>query len=190
MESSVAFNSNGDVEATVGEILTNEDKLFIPDFVIKFNKKPKSLFKIELNQIFAESETTNEDEADRINFYISLLLTARFDVKLAASVDDNKFYALLTLPDHELFNQCQNSRMTCKLIDSYNYKVFSRENISIFEPFRSSQRQEIIFNYLQKILNLEVLKNEGLIESFFPMHISSGIFKIRRKWINQPSWYW
>ena len=75
------------------------------------------------------------------------------------------------MPENELEIQCESLRMPIKLIDSFDFEIYKKENKAMFEPFRSRQRQEIIKKYLHKIIDLGMLKNEKLIVGSFQMHV-------------------
>lgn len=91
-----------------------------------------------------------------------------------------------------------------KLIDSYDYEPYN-ENITKFEPFRSKQRQEILELQLNKVINLQDLKSQKLISSYYKMHTYGGKFniikqifylnytgisRIKFQWVEDTKWYW
>jgi len=176
---------------SIEDILQNMVKM--PEFVIRFHKKPVK--NKEEKQFGFERKNDKDDiNANRINFYISLLINANFEVCLAPSIDDNFYYVMLSLDQKYLYKQCHNLKMRLKLIDSYNYEIYEQtkeeDYMTKFEPLRSMQRQEIIFKKVKNILDLVMLKSEGLVKDYFMMHSHSGIAHIRRKWIESPKWYW
>lgn len=185
---SVVDEGQASVNIKAVDNMFNNFNVYTPEFVIRFRKKAR---KIKKNISFYDKINTKDDEnADRINFYVSLLINAHFEVYLAPSIDEDSYYVMLSLSEQELIKQCHILKMRLKLVDSYNYEIFDKEKKANFEPLRSRQRQEIIFNKVNSILDLHMLKKEGLVESFFMMHSSSGISQIRKKWIISPKWYW
>lgn len=185
--SMVDLNKAGVSLDTVDEMFKTF-QIYTPEFVIRFRKKPIKIKKT-LNY-YDRSNIKDDANADRINFYISLLINAHFDVYVAPSIDDDFYYVMLNLSENELSKQCHILKMRLKLIDSYNYKTFDKKKKSNFEPLRSRQKQEIIYNKVNTILDLHMLKKEGLVQDYFMMHSSSGIAQIRKKWIISPHWYW
>lgn len=163
--------------------------IYIPEFVIRFRKKPiKKQWKF--NNFSDRMNIKDDANADRINFYVSLLINAHFEVYLAPSIDNDYYFVMLSLSESQLYKQCHNLKMRLKLIDSYNYQVFELSKEANFEPFRSRQRQEIIFHKVNSILDLNMLKSEGLVQSYFMMHSASGISEVRKRWITSPKWFW
>ena len=174
--------------SSIDEMLRNPIKT--PEFVIRFHKRPEKRKKEDVESRLNDKDDIN---AGRLNFYISLLINANFEVYLAPSIDDNFYYVMLSLDQKQLYKQCHNLKMRLKLIDSYNYEIYEQtkdEYLNKFEPLRSIQRQEIIFKKVKNILDLHMLKKEKLVKDYFMMHSLSGIARIRKKWITTPKWYW
>ena len=160
--------------------------IYNPELVIRFKKKSHK----KLTKMNSRINVKDDLNADRINFYISLLMNAKFEVYLAPSIEDGYYYVMLSLSESQLYEQCQNLKMRLKLIDSYNYEIYDVNKEANFEPLRSRQRQEIIYLKVNSILDLNKLKSEGLVQDYFLMHSQSGITHIRKKWILSPKWYW
>ncbi|KAL4481466.1 hypothetical protein ABPG74_007555 [Tetrahymena malaccensis] len=151
-------------------------KLFLPDFVIVFSLGT-DIQKAENNQ-------------NRMNFQISILRKSKFNVYLLQSVYPDRYYLLIGMPEKYLQQACKENKMQMKLIDSYDYEPYSLDQVTNFEPFRSKQRQEIIEMQLNKIVNLQDLKSQGLISQYYKMHTYGGIARIKYQWVDDTNWYW
>ncbi|EGR31634.1 hypothetical protein IMG5_105460 [Ichthyophthirius multifiliis] len=156
------------------------NQIYVPDYVIVFNTEAQNT-----------SENPNQQEAliNRINFQINLLKNSDFQVYLMESLYPNKLYVMLCMEQDKLRKACQENKMLMKKIDSYDYEVYNIDQKHKFEPFRSKQRQEIIEQSLQKIINLQDLKNQKLVYCYYKMHKYGGMAKIKDKWIENTKWY-
>ena len=93
---------------------------------------------------------------NRLNFLIKQLIELNFEVKMfPASTDPtNQFYILLNLSISELEKNAEELEYLIKMT-KYRIKYkFSRAIREKFEPLRSKDKQEIIYNLLNKHINI------------------------------------
>jgi Calcium-activated chloride channel. len=153
-----------------------KEERYIPDVVV--------VFKVS---------QTNEGEANNallnsVNFYISI--AANFDAYLAPGVDKNLYYLMIKMNEEKLAEECSNLGLKMKLLNSYEYEAFDYKRITDFEPFRSRQRQEITLNVLKKLLDVDQLKEQNVIQKIYLMHTVSGAHRIKEIWLKSKRWYW
>jgi hypothetical protein len=61
-------------------------------------------------------------------------------------------------------------------------RVFDPQNKGLFEPFRSKDVQQIMLSKIQRIVNMQTLKDKKIILSVIPMHDMFGIHEINARW--------
>ncbi|CAD8164622.1 unnamed protein product [Paramecium octaurelia] len=157
------FQAIKDIE--VDNLYSMSQDLIIPDFVIKCSAQ----------------------HITKLNFQIQVLINAKFEVYLSKSQIDDFYYLMLRSPLAQLQMQAMIQKVQVKLLDSYDYEPY--DSNGHFEPFRSLQRQSIIEEHLNRILNIQELIQQKVIIDTYRMHSFGGTTKIRRQWLEQYKWY-
>ncbi|CAK83449.1 unnamed protein product (macronuclear) [Paramecium tetraurelia] len=166
------------------QLILFSSQLFVPDIVLKFDQSVKT----NLIDIFKRHKGSEIEEQKRIidqqiNFQLDLLQKAEFEIYMMQSfIAKESVYIMLRLKEEKLERLAEEMEMQIKLIDSYDLEQFKSEQRNKFEPFRSSQRQKIVYDHLIKSVNLESLLKSKLVESCYAMHTSGGIQIVKRQW--------
>ena len=153
----------------------NEER-FIPDVVLVFQTKA------------VKDNKTSNPEMDRINFNIKIVETV-FDCYLAANITNTRFYLMLRLNEQKLESECASNAIKIKLLNAYGHQIYDPTRKVDFEPFRSRQRQEITLTSLNKLIDIQQLKDIGILNDVYTMHTVSGVHRIKELWFNK-KWYW
>ncbi|CAD8128142.1 unnamed protein product [Paramecium sonneborni] len=176
----------------ITEINQYSQNLFVPDLIIRASIKPENLNQDTLETAPSFFELKDQDCAEliRLNFYISLLLNADFEVYLMKSQFQQGFYyIMLQHNEKNLEEQADGMNLQMKLMDSYDLEEFEKDFQNLYEPFRSRQKQQIIEKHLTSIKDLNEQINSGIIETFYRMHKTGGINKIKERWLVNNKWY-
>ncbi|CAD8078721.1 unnamed protein product [Paramecium primaurelia] len=166
------------------QLILFSSQLFVPDIVLKFDHSVKTnLIDIFKSHNLQEIEEQKRIIDQQINFQLDLLQKAEFEIYMMQSfISQQQVYIMLRLKEEKLERLAEEMEMQIKLIDSYDLEQFKSEQRNKFEPFRSSQRQKIVYDHLIKSINLESLLKSKLVESCYAMHTSGGIQIIKRQW--------
>ena len=127
---------------------------------------------------------------NRVNFNISLIQTS-FSCYLAPALDNTLFHLMIKMSDKQLEKECVGNGIKLKLRNDYSYQTFDQSRKVEFEPFRSRQRQEITLTSLNRLVDIEQLKDLHVLDDIYLMHTVSGLNKISNvwswsKWLPQP----
>jgi len=153
-----------------------------PDVVLVFNTTKKSLTnKLLVNTSKTKDNKYNDAIITRVNFNIDLI-QSRFHCYIAPSLNSSSFYLMIKMDEKDLEQACENNKMKIKEINDYGYKTYDLKRKTDFEPFRSRQRQEITLESLNKIVDLEQLKDLNVLEDVYIMHTESGLRRISEVW--------
>ncbi|CAD8082237.1 unnamed protein product [Paramecium sonneborni] len=166
------------------QLILFSSQLFVPDLVLKFDHSVKTnlidIFKRQNEQEIQEQKKMIDQQ---INFQLDLLQKAEFQIYMMESfISKSQIYIMLRLKEEKLEKLAEEMEMQIKLIDSYDLEQFKQNQRNKFEPFRSSQRQKIVYDHLIKSINLESLLKSKLVESCYAMHTSGGIQIVKNQW--------
>ncbi|CAD8095052.1 unnamed protein product [Paramecium sonneborni] len=168
----------------VEQLMLFSIQLFVPDLVIKFDQSVQ----VNIMDYLTLNKSSKSDEQKKlieqqINFQIDLLSKAEFEIYMMKSfISEDYIYLMLRIKEEKLEKLAQEMEMQIKLIDSYDLEQFKIKQRNQFEPFRSSQRQKIVYEHLRKSINLESLLKSKLIHSCYAMHTSGGIQIVKKEW--------
>ncbi|CAK78542.1 unnamed protein product (macronuclear) [Paramecium tetraurelia] len=163
------------------QLILFSSQLFVPDIVLKFDQSVK----VNLIDYFKKSSMVDQKKLieQQINFQIDLLQKAEFEIYMMFSFTSKDYiYIMLRIKEEKLERLAEEMEMQIKMIDSYDLEQFKMKQRNKFEPFRSSQRQKIVYEHLLKSINLESLMKSKLIDSCYAMHTSGGIQIVKREW--------
>ena len=152
----------------------------MPDVVLVFKDKPTNPYNAHL---------IKNPTIDQINFNIQIIRKHHFKCYLARSIDDLSIYLMIKSGEEVLGQQCRDNNIKIKLFNSYNHQSYDIERKTDFEPFRSRQRQEITLAALEKIIDIQQLKELDILAQAYSTHTVSGTERIRDAWI-RGNWYW
>ncbi|CAD8209485.1 unnamed protein product [Paramecium octaurelia] len=188
------LSKNGEAQyyKLITELNSYSQNLFVPDFIIRASIKAENLNSDTLETAPAFFDLKDQDCAEliRLNFYISLLLNANFEVYLMKSQFQQGFYyIMLQHNEKNLEDQADLMNLQMKLMDSYDLEEFEKVFQNLYEPFRSRQKQQIIEKHLTQIKDLNEQINSGIIETYYRMHKTGGINKIKERWLVNNKWY-
>ncbi|CAD8178610.1 unnamed protein product [Paramecium pentaurelia] len=166
------------------QLILFSSQLFVPDIVLKFDQSVKvnliDYFQMKKSFQLGDQKKLIEQQ---INFQIDLLQKAEFEIYMMFSfTSEDYIYIMLRIKEEKLERLAEEMEMQIKLIDSFDLEQFKMKQRNKFEPFRSSQRQKIVYEHLLKSINIESLMKSKLVDSCYAMHTSGGIQIVKKEW--------
>ena len=155
------------------------------DFRRKFieesgNKIAIPLVVLELNK--------NRKTISTINLIVKIARNEGLKVSLMQHIDYSKIYILVDISEELFFEQCVKEKMEMKLLDKNLFLKFenNKDFINSIEPFLSRHYQYIIVKCISNCIDIDMLKNQKILNQIFLTHIPITTSKIYHKLIKRP----
>ena len=94
-------------------------------------------------------------------------------VSLMQHIDNSKIYILVDINEDPFYEECAKQKIEMKLLEKNLFLKFENNKtfIESVEPFVSRQYQFIIIKCLSNCLDIEMLKNQKILNQIFLTHI-------------------
>lgn len=125
----------------------------------------------------------NIKETEIVNRMIEVLNKQKFNVYLfPTAADPQIFYICLEMPQSKLEQVAHQIKFEMKLTDVDDKKAFDINRKIKYEPFRSKDIQHIMLTEIERIINIQQLKQKNILISIILMHDYHGIHELKTKW--------
>jgi hypothetical protein len=124
----------------------------------------------------------NSINSEIVNNMVLSMMGSNFTVEMFPSMEPDKIYIALTLALEELELEAEFINMRIKMADLDTKRVYKRLNKGFYEPFRSKDIQNIMLSKLQRIVNIQGLKEKNIILEVITMHSMSSLHEISFHW--------
>ena len=123
-----------------------------------------------------------------INLIMKIAINEGLIASLMQHIDNTKIYILVDINENLFYEQCDKEKIEMKLLDKNLFLKFenNKHYIDSVEPFLSRQYQYIIIKCLSNCLDIEMLKNQKIINQVFLTHIPNITSKIYNTIIKRP----
>ena len=135
----------------------------------------------------------NESTKKSINLIMKIGVSEQLEIELMQHIDNNHLYILININDNYFYQQAEKEKLHIKLLNK-NLKIPFENNqkyISSVEPFLSRHYQYIIIKTLSNLLDIQMLKDQRILNDIFLTHnpnvttkILNSIIKKKLYWPN------
>ena len=122
-----------------------------------------------------------------INTIISFLLDEKLKVYLMESQSRDKLYILLDISEEDFRVEAEKYELKFKLLDFNMQKVFVNQNefICTIEPFYSRHYQQIIYQKISTVLDLNILKAQNIVQNIFFTHKENSVLRLEKTFLSK-----
>ena len=122
----------------------------------------------------------NKKTKSSINLIMKIALNEGLIVSLMESIDNSRVYLLVDITEEYFYKQAEIEKIELKLLDKNLLLKFENKKsfIDIIEPFFSRHYQYIIIKCISNCLDIEMLKNQKILNQIFLTHIPNITSKI------------
>ena len=126
-----------------------------------------------------------------INLIMKIAINEGLIVSLMQHIDDSKVYILVDIHENLFYEQAEKEKIEMKLLDKNLLLKFENNQkfIDSVEPFLSRQYQNIIIKCISNCLDIEMLKNQKILNQIFLTHIPNITTKIYNSIIKRPFYF-
>ena len=130
----------------------------------------------------------NNHTLSTINLIMKIAINEGLIVSLMQHIDNSKIYILVDINEDLFYEECAKQKIEMKLLDKNLFLKFENNKtfIDSVEPFVSRQYQFIIIKCLSNCLDIEMLKNQKILNQIFLTHIPNITSKIYNTIIKRP----
>ena len=186
------------------ELIKNMDKLFnlenkvgysgyyyIKDISFKNNLIKSNSKKIYPIPYVVLDLNRNDSTKTSINLIMKIGVSEKLEIELMQHIDKSRLYILININEQYFYQQAEKEKIHIKLLRK-NLKLPFENNqkyISIVEPFLSRHYQYIIMKTISNLLDIQMLKDQKILNDIFLTHNPNVTNKIFNKIIKQKI-YW
>ena len=122
----------------------------------------------------------NKKTKSSINLIMKIALNEGLIVSLMESIDNSRVYLLVDITEEYFYKQAEIEKIELKLLDKNLLLKFENNKnfIDIIEPFFSRHYQYIIIKCISNCLDIEMLKDQKILNQIFLTHIPNITSKI------------
>ena len=163
-----------------------KNKQIISDLLIKskrkFNDNPPVVLLIG---------NKNKENYATINTIIKVGKAENLQTYIVENIERDKLYIAFDITEEVFRREAEHQKIAVKKIDINTTKPFEDSSSYVYsvEPFFSRFYQDVIFNKIDEILDLDVLKREKILLKIFFMHKPSLQFNLYEMWLSG-KWYY
>ena len=151
-----------------------KNKLFKINLIKKNKKKiyPLPLVVLDVNN--------NESTKSSINLIMKMGISENLEIELMQHIDETHLYILINITDEYFYQQAEKEKLHIKLLKK-NLKLPFEDDpkyISNVEPFLSRHYQYIIVKTISNLFDIEMLKEQKILNDIFLIHLTNLTSKI------------
>ena len=130
----------------------------------------------------------NKKTTSSINLIMKIAINEGLIVSLMQNIDKSKLYLLIDINEETFYKQAELEKIEMKLLDKNLLLKFENNKnfIDNIEPFFSRHYQYIIVKCISNCLDIEMLKDQKIVNQIFLTHIPNITTKIYNTIIKQP----
>ncbi len=150
---------------------TNKKIYLNPHVVIELNYKPEL-------RVYLKSS---------INTILNFLLDEKLKVFLMESQDSQKLIVLIDISEEDFRKDAERAEMKFKLLNQNMQKKFDNkpEFINTIEPFYSRHYQQIIYQKISTVLDLNILMEQDILINLYFNHKMNSVLNLERSFLSR-----
>ena len=128
----------------------------------------------------------NESTKASINLIMKIGISEKLEIELMQHIDKGRLYILININEDYFYQQAEKDKLNIKLLNK-NLKLPFENNqkyISSVEPFLSRHYQYIITKTISNLLDIQMLKDQNILNDIFLTHNPNVTTKIYNTIIN------
>ena len=122
-----------------------------------------------------------------INLIMKIGISEQLEIELMENIDDSRIYILINITEQYFFEQAEKEKLHLKLIEKNLKLPFENDPkyISSVEPFLSRHFQYITIKTISNLFDIEMLKEQNILNDIFLVHIPNVTTKIYNTFIHK-----
>ena len=177
----------------INELLNNDNKIgyagyyYLKNSTFKNNLIRKYSDKIYKIPLVVLDLNNNESTRASINLIMKIGLSEKLEIKLMQNIDDSRIYILINITEEYFFDQAEKEKLHIKLLKKNLKLPFENDPdyISNVEPFLSRYYQLIIMKTISNLFDIEMLKDQEILNDIFLIHLPNVTKKILNTFITK-----
>ena len=177
----------------INELLNTDNKIgYAGYYYLKSNTFKNNLIRKYSNKIYPLplvilDLNNNSSTRASINLIMKIGLSEKLEIKLMQNIDDSRIYILINITDEYFFDQAEKEKLHIKLLKKNLKLPFENdpEYISNVEPFLSRYYQLIIVKTISNLFDIQMLKEQKILNDIFLIHLPNVTKKIFNTFINK-----
>ena len=158
-----------------------KNNTFKNNLIRKYSDKiyPIPLVVLDLNN--------NSSTRASINLIMKIGLSEKLEIKLMQNIDESRIYILINITEEYFFDQAEKEKLHIKLLKKNLKLPFENDQnyISKVEPFLSRYYQLIILKTISNLFDIQMLKDQQILNDIFLIHLPNVTRKIYNTFINK-----
>ena len=133
----------------------------------------------------------NESTRTSINLIMKIGVSEKLEIELMEHIDKKRLYILINISENYFYQQAEKDKLHIKLLNKNLKLPFENDQkyISSVEPFLSRHYQYIITKTISNLLDIQMLKDQKILNDIFLTHNPNVTTKIYNTIIKQ-KFYW
>ena len=122
-----------------------------------------------------------------INLIMKIGISEKLEIELMEHIDNSRIYILINITEEYFFEQAEKEKLHIKLLKKNLKLPFENDPkyISNVEPFLSRHYQYIIIKTISNLFDIEMLKEQKILNDIFLIHLPNVATKIYNTFIKR-----
>ena len=187
----INFLNENKIINNIHELLNSDNKIgYAGYYYLKNIYFKNSLIRQFSNKIFPMplvilDLNNNSSTRTSINLIMKISLSENLEIELMQNIDNTRIYILINITQEYFFEQAEKEKLHLKLLKKNLKLPFENDPkyISKVEPFLSRHYQFIILKTISNLFDIDLLKEQKILNDIFLVHLPNVTTKIYNTFI-------
>ena len=187
------FIQENQIINNIHELLNADNKIgYAGYYYLKNNSFKNNLIRKNSNKIYpiplvVLDLNNNSLTKASINLIMKIGISEKLEIELMEQTDNSRIYILINITEEYFFEQAEKEKLHIKLLKKNLKLPFENDPkyISNVEPFLSRHYQYIIMKTISNLFDIEMLKEQKILNDIFLIHLPNVTTKIYNTFIKR-----